>query len=382
MKLKSFYLVSVSLTLFFLVSCSGSKNELASVKEIFIGEVSSLSGTTASFGKSTHQGILLALSELMVKGDHLGKKIKLLTEDSRSEEDSAITAVKKLTEQDKVVAILGEVASSRSLAIAPICQNNRVPMISPSSTNLQLTRIGDYIFRACFTDPFQGEILAKFIYNSLNIKRIAILKDAKNEYSLGLTEFFKSSFKRLGGQILGEESFFEGDVDFTSQLISLKNLNPEAIFLPSYYREAALIIRQARNLNMSTPFVGSDGWDSVELTKLAGPAIDGSYYCNQFSADDPSARVRAFVKQYQARFHELPDASAALGFDAANLLFTAIKKAGSIDREKIRAALASTKSFKGVTGTISFASDRNPRKAAVIEQIINGKSTYKETLTR
>lgn len=381
MKLKSFYLILVSLIVFFLASCSSSKNELSEVKEILIGEVSSLSGTTASFGKSTHQGILLALSELTAKGDLLGKKIKLLTEDSRSEEDSAITVVTKLIEQDKVVAILGEVASSRSLAIAPICQSNRVPMISPSSTNLQLTRIGDYIFRACFTDPFQGEILAKFIYNSLHIKRIAILKDAKNEYSLGLTEFFKSSFKRSGGQILGEENFFEGDVDFTGQLIALKNLNPEAIFLPSYYREAALIIRQARNLNISTPFVGSDGWDSVELTKLAGLSIDGSYYCNQFSADDPSSRVRTFVKQYQAQFHELPDASAALGFDAANLLFTAIKKAGSVDREKIRAALASTKNFKGVTGTISFASDRNPRKAAVIEQIINGKSTYKETLT-
>ncbi len=348
--------------------------------EISIGEYSSLTGTTATFGQSTHRGILMAVNEINNAGGVLGKKIKLQTEDDQSKPEEAAMAVTKLISRDGVKAIIGEAASSRSLAAAPICQANHIPMISNASTNPEVTQKGDYIFRVCFIDPFQGEILAKFIYNSLKLKRVAILKDVKNDYSIGLAKFFEESFKKLGGEVVDSRAFSEGDTDFKAQLTALKAANPEAILVPGYYTEAALIVKEGRELNMNMPFVGGDGWDSEKLIEVGGAAMNNTYFCTHYSAYDPNPIVQNFVMQYKKTYKVAPDALAALGYDAAMLLFDAIKRAGSTDGDKIRQALATTKDFPGVTGSITIDPERNARKPIVVLEIADGKMKFKETI--
>ncbi len=238
--------------------------------EIVIGEYGSLTGTTATFGQSTDNGIKLAFDEINAAGGLLGKKIKVLVEDDRSQPEEATTAVTKLINQSHVVAVLGEVSSSRSLAAAPICQSNKVPMVSPSSTNPRVTQVGDYIFRVCFIDPFQAPVMAKFAANTLKVKRVAILTDVRNDYSIGLQTFFRQSFKSLGGEIVAEQSYSEGDSDFRAQLTQIKSVNPEAIYVPGYYTEVATIARQARELGITVPLMGGDGWDSPKLFEIGG----------------------------------------------------------------------------------------------------------------
>ena len=264
----------------------------AAGNEILVGEYSSLTGGTATFGQSTHNGILLAFTEVNGAGGVLGKKLKVLTEDDQSKPEEAATAATKLISQNRVVALIGEVASSRSLAAAPIAQSNKVPMISPSSTNPRVTQVGDYIFRVCFIDPFQGSVMAKFVANTLKLKRVAILYDVRNDYSVGLRNFFTEKFKGLGGQIIGEQSYSEGDSDFRAQLTQLKSLKPEAIYVPGYYTEAGTVARQARELGLTVPLLGGDGWDSPKLFEIGGEAIKGSYISNHYSVDDPSPTIQ------------------------------------------------------------------------------------------
>ncbi|HBC47363.1 MAG TPA: ethanolamine utilization protein EutJ [candidate division Zixibacteria bacterium] len=372
--MKSSLLISI-ITLSIL-SCgkSGGQNEIP------IGEFSSLTGTTATFGQSTHHGLQLAVQETNNAGGVLGKQIKLVTEDDQSKPEEAATAVTKLITRDNVKAVLGEVASSRSLAAAPICQDNKIPMVSPASTNPEVTRKGDYIFRVCYIDPFQGEVLAKFAFNSLGLKKVAILKDVKNDYSIGLAQYFEETFKSLGGVIVASQAYSEGDSDFKAQLTALRAAGPEAVFVPGYYTEAALIIKQGRELNMTIPFFGGDGWDSSKLTEIGGDALNGSYYSTHYAADDTSAIVQNFNSKYQAQFHEVPDAMGALGYDAAKLLFDAIGRAGTTDGPAVRDALAATKDFMGVTGKITIDPERNARKSVVIIEIRDSKPHYKETI--
>ncbi|MEW6412573.1 MAG: ABC transporter substrate-binding protein [Candidatus Zixiibacteriota bacterium] len=359
-----------------LLSCGPTENQ----NEILIGEFSSLTGTTATFGQSTHHGLELAVEETNNAGGLLGKKVRLLVEDDQSKPEEAATAVTKLITRDKVKAIVGEVASSRSLAAAPICQQFAVPMVTPASTNPEVTRKGDYIFRVCYIDPFQGEMLAKFAHNSLGIRKAAILKDVKNDYSVGLAQFFRETFEILGGTVVAEQAYSEGDSDFKAQLTALKATEPEAIIVPGYYIEAALIIKQARDLNITVPILGGDGWDSSKLLEVGGLSLNNTYFSTHYSADDTSSLVRNFVEKYRSRFNEMPDAMAALGYDAGLMLFDAIRRAGSTEGPAIRDALAATESFPGVTGNITIDQERNARKPLVIISVVDGRFVYKETV--
>ena len=349
-------------------------------KEIRIGEYSSLTGTAATFGTSTHKGASLAVEEANAGGGILGKSVKLLTEDTQSKPEEAATVVTKLITRDHVIAMVGEVASSRSLAAAPICQSNGVPMITPSSTNPKVTQVGDYIFRVCFLDDFQGSVIARYIRNSLNLTRVAVLKDVKNEYSVGLAQYFSESFRKLGGVITSEQAFSEGDNDFKAQLTALKSTNPEIIFVPGYYNEAALIVKQGRELNIALPFIGGDGWDSAKLLEIGGAAMEGTFYCNHYSTHDTREVVQNFVQKFRAKFNETPDAIAALSYDAVRILLNSIRACGSTEGPKLRDAIAATRDFDGVTGTITISPERNATKSAVILTVKDGQLMPKETI--
>ncbi len=347
---------------------------------IKVGEFGSLTGLTATFGINTDRGIKMAVEKINQEGGLLGKKVVVIVEDDQGKPEEAATAVTKLVNQDKVIAVLGEVASSRSLAGAPICQQAKVPMITPSSTNPKVTQVGDFIFRVCFIDPFQGEVMAKFAYNTLKIKRAAILRDIKNDYSVGLADYFKDIFTKLGGQIVADESYSEGDIDFRAQLTSVKTKNPETIFVPGYYTEVGLLVRQARDLGFKIPIIGGDGWDSPKLVEIGGKALNGCYYSNHYSPEDTSQVIQNFVKEFQAKYNEIPDAMAPLGYDAAMILFEAIKKAGTTDGAKVREIIAQTQDFPGITGKITINEERNAVKPAVVLKVEDGKIKFVETV--
>jgi branched-chain amino acid transport system substrate-binding protein len=361
-----------------LTSCTGARSD--STSEIVIGEFGSLTGTTATFGISTKNGIDMAVDDLNKAGGLLGKKVRVIVEDDQGKPEEAQTVVTKLITKDQVSAILGEVASSRTMAAAPVAQQNGIPLISPSSTNPKVTEIGDYIFRVCFIDPFQGLVMAKFATNTLKVKNVAILRDIKNDYSVGLAEVFVENFKKMGGNIVANESYSEGDTDFSAQLTSIKSKNPQAVFMPGYYTEVGLVVRQARKLGLNIPFMGGDGWDSPSLIQIGGEAVNGSYYSNHFSVSDPSPKIQKFVSDYKARYSTTPDALAGLGYDAASVLFDAIKRANSTDGAKVRDAIAATKDFDGITGKITIDKDRNAVKPAVVLQVKDGKLQYVETI--
>lgn len=361
-------------------SATGAAATAAGGEEIVLGEVGSLTGGEATFGTSTHAGIELALKQLNAAGGVKGKKFRVITLDDQGKPEEAATAVTKLITQDKVAAILGEVASSRSLAMAPIAQSNKVPMITPSSTNPKVTQVGDYIFRVCFIDPFQGAVMAKFAFNTLKVKRAAILRDIKNDYSVGLANFFTETFKKLGGEIVIDQSYSAGDVDFKSQLTSIKTKTPEVVFVPGYYTEVGLIARQAREIGIKAPLLGGDGWDSAKLTEIGGDALVGSYFSNHYSPDDKSENVQKFIADYKAAYGAVPDGLAAMGYDAAMVLADAMKRAKSLSNEDVRDALAATKEYPGVTGKISMDKNRDAVKSAVVIEIKPTGFTYKETV--
>lgn len=348
--------------------------------EIVIGEYASLTGGSASFGQSSHKGTALAIDEINTAGGVLGKKLKLITEDDQSQAGQPATIARKLISQDKAVAILGEVASSKSLEAAPICQQNKIPMISPASTNPKVTEVGDYIFRVCFIDPFQGTVMSKFA-QSKGWKNVAVLTDVKQDYSVGLAEFFIKDFKESGGQIVKEQKYSTGDKDFKPQLTSIKAAKPDAIFVPGYYAEVSLIAKQARLLGIKAPLLGGDGWVGDSLLKVAGNALDGSFFSCHFSSADKSPVVQGFVEKFKAKYNgETPDDMAALGYDSAMILADAIKRAGSTEPEKLRDAIAATKEHQGITGKITLDDHRNANKPAVILTIGNGGFDFVETV--
>ncbi|MDD5261653.1 MAG: ABC transporter substrate-binding protein [Methylacidiphilales bacterium] len=347
---------------------------------IKVGEYASLSGGTASFGSASHKGTVLAVEEINAAGGVLGKQIQLITEDTQSKAGEASTAVRKLISQDKVVAILGEIASSRSLEAAPICQEAKIPMISPGSTNPKVTEVGDYIFRICFIDPFQGTVMAKFALDSLKVKNVAVLTDVKQDYSVGLAQFFREYLTAHGGVVAKEQSYSSGDKDFRAQLTSIKSSKPEAVFLPGYYNEVALIVKQAEQLGLKVPFLGGDGWDSSSLVEIGGQSMEGQYFSNHFSPEDNAPQIQSFVKNFQTKYNQTPDAMAALGYDSARFLADAIRRAGSTDPVKLRDALASTKNFGGVTGSITINAQRNATKSADILVIKGGKFKFMQTV--
>jgi branched-chain amino acid transport system substrate-binding protein len=340
---------------------------------IKIGSLASMSGGTATFGQSTDKGIRLAAEEKNKAGGLLGRPIEIATRDDESSTDKVPLAVLQLIEQDKVVAILGEVASSRSIAAAPSAQKARIPMLSPSSTNPKVTRLGNYIFRSCFIDDFQGLIMSKFTAEDLKLKRAAILKDVKNDYSTGLANVINADFPKRGGTIVATESYQAGDTNFKTQLTNIKAANPEIVFLPGYYTEISLIVNQARELGLTCPFIGGDGWDSETTLKDGGKAVEGCFFTNHYDASDPDPKVVEFVKKFKDRYSLVPDAMAVTGYDAANILFAAVERAKTTDGPALRDALAQTKDFPAVTGNITIGPDRNAIKPAVVMTIKDGK---------
>jgi len=353
--------------------------EQSTTGDILVGMYGSLTGDGASFGQSSVEGAQLAVEEINNAGGVLGRKIRMLVEDDQSRPEEASSAVTKLITQDKVVAVLGEVASRRTLAAAPVAQKYQIPLITPASTNERVTQVGDYIFRVCFIDPFQGEVLAKFAYNDLKARKVAVLKDIQQDYSVGLTDSIQKTFTGLGGRVLDPVSYSSGDADFRAILTQVRAQKPDAIFATGYYPEAAIIVRQARELGMTMPILGGDGWVGDAL-KNGREALKNTFISNHYSGENPDPVVQNFVKAYRAKFKREPDSIAALGYDAAKVLADAFKRAGTTEGPKVRDAIAQTKGFVGVTGSISIDDKRNAVKPAVVLKVVNGKFQYVETI--
>ncbi|MFN3648779.1 MAG: ABC transporter substrate-binding protein [Armatimonadota bacterium] len=346
-----------------------------------IGHFASLTGNTAMFGQTTDNGVKLAAEEISGSGN---LKVDVTTLDDQSQQAQAPLVVNRLISQYQVNAIVGEVASSRSIAAAQVVDPARVPMVSPSSTNPDVTvdpRSGltrPYVFRVCFTDPFQGRVMGQFVREHLKLSRAAVLKDVKNAYSVGLANGFRDYFTQNGGQIVAEEAYSEGDADFRSQLTRIQGLNPEVLVIPGYYREAGLIIQQARTLGLQVPVVGGDGWDSPTLTSVGAQYFTDCYFSNHFSPEEDRPEVKEFVEAYRRKFNEEPNALAALGYDSVKLVVDAARRAGSMERQAIRDALEQTKEFNGVAGRVSIDAQHNPVKSAVVVKVEerDGKAVF------
>ena len=343
---------------------------------IKIGEFASMTGKEATFGQFAHKGTQLAIDEVNAAGGVLGKKIELLLEDNQSKAGESATIVKKFISRDKVVAILGEIVSSRSLEAAPLCQNAKIPLISPGASAPEFTTKGDYVFRACFIDPFAGTIMAKFAKDTLKARKVAILSSVSSAQSVGIAKFFRERFTTEGGTIVAEQKFSEGDKDFRAQLTAIKAAGAEAVFAPAYYAEAALICKQARDLGLTVPFLGTDGWESADLIGIGGAAVEGCYIVTHYSPENRSPLVAAFHANFQKRWGMPSNALCALGYDSAMMLIDAIKRAGTTEGPKLRDAIAATKNFPGAAGTITLDANRNPTKSAVVLTVNKGKFTF------
>lgn len=362
---------------------------------IVIGEFASMTGATATFGNSSDAGVQLAVTQINKDGGIDGHPLQVPDEpkDDESKPDSALSVVKKLITQNKVTAVVGEVASSRSIAAAPFCNANKTPMISPSSTNPKVTKIGPYVFRVCFIDPFQGTAAAKFAFNNLKAKKAAVFTDPSQDYSVGLSDAFVAAFEKLGGQIVIRQNYKADDADFRAQLTQIKAVNPDILIVPGYYGELGPIAKQARQIGLTVPLMGGDGWDSPKLVEGAGGpggALEGCYFTNHSSMDNPDPTIQKFVKDFgAANGGKKPDALAALGYDAIGVLADAMKRAGKPDgddyaseayRTKLRDAIAATKGYKGVTGTITLGPNRDAVKPAVVLQIQGDQYKYVATV--
>jgi branched-chain amino acid transport system substrate-binding protein len=353
-------------------------------ERILLGHVGSMTGNEATFGDSSDKGIRLAVEEVNAAGGVKGRQLALKTYDDQGKPEEASVAATRLIVQDKVAVLLGEVASSRSLAMAPIADSKGVPMITPSSTNPEVTvsregKVRPFVFRVCFIDPFQGTVMAKFA-NGRGIARVAVLRDVKNAYSVGLADFFLAKFRELGGTVVDDQSYKAGDPDFKAQLTAIKGKNPQAIYVPGYYTDVALIARQARELGMKQPLMGGDGWDSAKLYEIGGKALDGSFFSNHYSPDDPSPRIQEFVARFKKRWGAVPDSLAAQAYDAGRIAADAMTRAKDLSGAAIRDALAATKDYQGVTGVITIDAHHDAVKPAVVLEIQDGAAKWVATV--
>src|SRR6266581_8008481 len=322
-RMKSTFLPVTILLLFLNLSACGPQpgRVVHDNGKIKIGYYGDLSGPTFNFGKSALNGVLMAVNEINLAGGINGRKLDVVIEDDQGGAEMAAARSSKLIDVDKVIAVIAGGTSGNSRAGAPKAQVAQIPLISPSSTDPAVTQIGDYIFRACFIDAFQGEVMAKFAVNTLKAKRAAIMLDFNSPYSRGLMEFFEFSFAKLDGQIVAKQSYSQGDADYRGQLSAIKAAEPDVIYIPGYYGDVAIIARQARQLGLTQPLLGGDGWDAPELWELGGDALNGSFISNHYSADDPSETIQNFVHAYRQRYGNLtPDAHAALAYDALRFL--------------------------------------------------------------
>ncbi|NLY51897.1 MAG: ABC transporter substrate-binding protein [Firmicutes bacterium] len=351
-----------------------------------IGVVGPTTGPVATYGLSVIDAVTLAAEEINAKGGILGREVQLIIEDNKADATETNNAFRKLISRDQVHAIIGAVVTANSIVGGQIAQMMKVPMITATSTAEKVTQAGDYVFRACLIDPIQGQIMANFAYNSLGVREVAVLTARTNDYSVGLEEVFVETFEGLGGKIVAKESYSEGDQDFRAQLTKIRAQSPEAIYVPGYYTEAGLIAKQMRQLGMDQPILGPDGFDSPKLFEIGGDAVYGSYFTNHYHPDAGDEVSQRFLDNYRAKYGKEPDGFAALGYDAAMILFNAIERAGdaalarniAAARAAIRDEMAKTKDLHVVTGVLTLDENRNPVKSAVILKVVEGGYEFVE----
>lgn len=340
---------------------------------IKIGVISSLTGSVSTYGQSVRNAVTMAVEDINAAGGINGRQISLIILDDKGDGTEAAQAARRLIDRENVALILGPVITPAVMAVAPICQAAGVPMLTPTGTGDQITSVGDYIFRGAYKDSFQGRVMAQFAIEYLGLKEAAIIYDVANDYSVGLRTAFKTTFEELGGKIVAEESYSTGDTDFSAQLTSLAMRNPEALFIPDYYSTAGPILMQARLMGMDAVMLGVDGWDSPDLSALAGGFEEGGYIVNHYSADVDSPATQDFIARYKEAFGQAPDALAALGYDGTLIVAKALEAAGSTDPEALKNALGTVGDIEGVTGTINMDPEGTPIKSAVILRITGGQ---------
>ena len=367
-----------------LTGCGGGGSKGADGDTIKIGGVLEMTGGSASFGISSKNGIDLALKKINEKGVLGGKKLSLVVADTKSEASEATNAMQKVISQDKVVAVIGPNQSSAVIAAGAINNGSKVVDITPMGTNPDVTvdpktkKVKPYSFRTCFIDPFQGTVMASFASNDLKVKKAAIYIDNTSDYAKGLAQFFKENFVKNGGQVVIEEAYLQKDTDFKSTLTKIKAAQPDFIYIPGYYQEVGLIVKQAREMGITVPMAGGDGWDSAKLPEIAGKAaLENTFFSSLYSPDDTSDLNKEFVAEYKKAYNTNPDVFAALAYDSTLLVAKAIEDAGSADPAKIAEAMAKIKGFKGVSGEVTFNEEHNPIKSAVIIEHKDGKQTFK-----
>jgi branched-chain amino acid transport system substrate-binding protein len=352
----------------------------AQTDTIKIGVFADYTGQTSSFGISSFSGIKMAVEQINAAGGINGKKLEIIIGDGGGQSENTKTVVKKLIEEDKVDVLIGEPTSTGSIIGANIAQLAKVPMITPSGTNPKITEVGDFIFRTCFVDLIQGEVMAKYAFETLKLKRVSMLVDFGSDYSKGLADSFTTAFKKLGGSVVSRTFYSGNDEEFGSQLATIRRFKPQAIYIPGYYNQVGEIAREVRANQMKVTLLGGDGWDSPTLFELGGSTLNNSFITNNFATTIPTENVKTFVAGYKKLYNLDPDSFAALGYDSANLLADALKRANSTDKQKLRDALAATKNFQGITGKITFDANRNPRKSVYILKIDQGKFVYNSTI--
>lgn len=360
---------------------TGSNGEKA--ETIKIGANLELSGGTASFGQSVAEGLQLAIDEINKKGVLGGKQIEIIKADNKSDAAEATNGSIKLVNQDQVVAVVGAATSTNTLAQVQIAQDNKIPLVSPTATNPTVTfnkgQLNDYVFRTCFIDPFQGTVAANFATKELGVKTAAVYVDSASDYSKGLAAAFVKSFKANGGEIVAEEAYVAKDTDFRATLTRIKAAKPEFVFLPGYYEEVGLILKQAREAGITVPFMGGDGWDSPKVVEIAGAkALNNTFITNHYSPQDKDEKIQGFVKAFKAKYKgKTPDAFAALGYDTGYYVADAIERAGEANPEKIRDALESVKDLSLVSGNLVLDDHHDPIKSATILEYVNGEQIFK-----
>lgn len=334
--------------------------------DIVLGEVVPLTGPEATFGFAARDGIELAVREVNKAGGINGQKLVVKVLDSRSRPEEAATALSRILDKDHPLLVLGDIASTNTLAMAPIAEKRAVPLLTPASTAAKITQAGANVFRACFRDDFQGRVMAIFASDDLRATKAAILRDGKSDYSVGLAEEFTRAFKEFGGEIVADETFMAGDVHFKAQLTKIKGKKPDVLFVPAYYTEVGLILRQAKELAVGAKMLGGDGWDSPRLVEIAGDAAEGTFFSTHFAKDADTPTAKRFVSAFTDTFGYEPDGMAAMGFEAGTLVADALRRSKTLDPKGVRDALGETKKLEGLSGEILIDKDREPQKPAFV----------------
>lgn len=383
-KIKKSVCMTLALGMITFAAGCGSQEDNTVIK---IGANLEMTGTNATFGQSATNGAKLAIKEVNEKGGVLGKQVSLVVADNKSEAAEAANAMQKLITQDKVLAVIAPIASSSVIAGAQVNMDGKVLAISPTASNPKVTvdpdsgKTRDYLFRAAFIDPFQGKVMANFASHSLHGKRAALYIDTSSDYAKGLGQFFKETFTQNGGEIVAEEAYLAKDTDFKATLTKIKAAEPDILFVPGYYQEVGMIIKQARELGLQAAVLGGDGWDSAKLPEIAGAqALNHTFFASHYSPDDDSPAIQSFVKAYQAEYGQVPDSFAVLSYDATMMILEAIKRAGSEDTVRIKDELANTKDYQAVSGTITINDTHDAITSAVVIEMKDGKQTFREKI--